>query len=585
MPPSTIHIGNVTLPLADFCVARTGILGITRSGKTYAAKGIAEQLMDAGIPILVFDAIGVWRHLKTPGDGAGAKGYPVVVAGGESPDLPLNPHSAAEIVRAAMRENVSLVIDLYDAKLSKADWRRIVASCFRTLLYENKTVRHIFLEEAAEYCPQKIMDGEVYAEVEKLARMGGNKGLGLTLINQRAQELNKAVLELCDNLVLMRQRGSHAIDSLEKWLDRASPDTAKEVAKSLSAMVQGDAWVWTEAADKPVRTRTLPIKSFHPDRRSTGNIEAKRPSVDAGKFVARLSGELSKVIEEARANDPAELKRRIAGLEKQLAAKPAATVETREREVPVLTDAQAAQLAELISSVDHAGKDFAELWNKLEALREQFGGCSDLISQTRDAAVQLRGAIIGRTVPVAAPAKEWTRPVVQEVIGAHRPHGIIVEGLAKSHARILNALSWWEAAGQKQPQRVQVAMVAGYTVNGHFNNVIGELKGGGYIDYPNGGCLTLTPEGRKIAPRHDAAPSREDLISRVRAVLKTEPRVKVFDVLVNAGSPVSRDDLASAAGYTVNGHFNNVVGEMNSLGVVEYPTRGYVSLNRQLFGE
>jgi hypothetical protein len=151
MPP-TIHIGNITLPLADFCVARTGILGITRSGKTYAAKGIAEQLMEAGIPILVFDAIGVWRHLKTPGDGPGAKGYPVVVAGGESPDLPLNPHSAAEIVRAAMRENVSLVIDLYDAKLSKADWRRIVASCFRTLLYENKSVRHIFLEEAAEYC-------------------------------------------------------------------------------------------------------------------------------------------------------------------------------------------------------------------------------------------------------------------------------------------------------------------------------------------------------------------------------------------------------------------------------------------------
>jgi hypothetical protein len=330
MPP-TIHIGNITLPLADFCVARTGILGITRSGKTYAAKGIAEQLMEAGIPILVFDAIGVWRHLKTPGDGPGAKGYPVVVAGGESPDLPLNPHSAAEIVRAAMRENVSLVIDLYDAKLSKADWRRIVATCFRTLLYENKTVRHIFLEEAAEYCPQKIMDGEVYAEVEKLARMGGNKGLGLTLINQRAQELNKAVLELCDNLVLMRQRGSHAIDSLEKWLDRASPETAKQVASSLSAMVQGDAWVWTEAADKPVRTRTLSLKSFHPDRRSTGHAEAVRKPVDAGKFVERMSGELEKVIEEAKANDPAELRRKIAALEKQLAAKPAAAVQTVER--------------------------------------------------------------------------------------------------------------------------------------------------------------------------------------------------------------------------------------------------------------
>jgi hypothetical protein len=157
--------------------------------------------------------------------------------------------------------------------------------------------------------------------------MGGNKGLGLTMINQRAQELNKAILELCDNLVLMRQRGSHAIDSLEKWLDRASPETAKQVAGSLSAMVQGDAWVWTEASEKPVRTRTLALKSFHPDRRSTGHVEAVRKPVDAGKFVERMSGELEKVIEEAKANDPAELQRQIAALKKEVAAKPAAPAE------------------------------------------------------------------------------------------------------------------------------------------------------------------------------------------------------------------------------------------------------------------
>ncbi|HUQ52255.1 MAG TPA: hypothetical protein VM692_08525 [Gammaproteobacteria bacterium] len=60
-------------------------------------------------------------------------------------------------------------------------------TCFRTLLYENEGMRHIFLEEAAEYCPQKVQDGETDAEVEKLVRMGGNASLAITLINQRAR--------------------------------------------------------------------------------------------------------------------------------------------------------------------------------------------------------------------------------------------------------------------------------------------------------------------------------------------------------------------------------------------------------------
>ena len=143
--------------------------------------------------------IGVWRYLKVAGAGAHGKGFKVV-AGGREPDLPLTPTSAPEIVRAAIRENIPLIIDLYDEKLSKADWRRIVQKCFRTLLYENHGLRHIFLEETAEYAPQKVFDGETYAEVEKLVRMGGNKSLGITLINQRAQEVNKAVLDLCEIL-------------------------------------------------------------------------------------------------------------------------------------------------------------------------------------------------------------------------------------------------------------------------------------------------------------------------------------------------------------------------------------------------
>lgn len=75
----------VEMPLNDFVVSRNAILGITKSGKTFTAKGIAEQLMELKIPIIVFDAIGMWRFLKIPSSKPGGKGFPIVVAGGAQP--------------------------------------------------------------------------------------------------------------------------------------------------------------------------------------------------------------------------------------------------------------------------------------------------------------------------------------------------------------------------------------------------------------------------------------------------------------------------------------------------------------------
>lgn len=317
---ANILIGDVAIPLGDFAVAGTAWLGIKKAGKTYGAKGVAEQLISHGVPLIVFDAIGLWRFLKTPGDGKDGKGFKVVVAGGEEPDIPLTAQNASEIIRAAMRSNVSLVIDLYDPKLSKADWRKIVQTGFHTLLYENKQhgPRYIVLEEAAEFCPQKVYDGETYAAVEKLARMGGNAGLGLALINQRSQEVNKAVLDLCDNLVLMRQRGSAAIEAVQKWMDKVSPDIADKIAASLPQISAGECWVWAENSDMPVYTKTHKLHSFHPDRTKHGENVKTRASVDTAEFVSTLLSELPKVVEEKKANDPLELKRKIRELEHQI---------------------------------------------------------------------------------------------------------------------------------------------------------------------------------------------------------------------------------------------------------------------------
>src|SRR3989304_6241728 len=117
----SLHLGDLRIPITDYASQGNAILGIRDSGKSYTATFIAERLLEHGIPFVAFDPIGIWKYLRVAGKG---KGYPVVVAGGRSGDLPLPPQSAPEIVRAAMRENLPLVLDLYSIQLSKADWKR-----------------------------------------------------------------------------------------------------------------------------------------------------------------------------------------------------------------------------------------------------------------------------------------------------------------------------------------------------------------------------------------------------------------------------------------------------------------------------
>jgi len=288
-----LQIGDgLSISAVEYASRANAILGIRDSGKTTTAKKIAEELFDAGIPFFAFDPSGRWRFMRSPAmvrsvghAGREGRGFPVVVLGGAQPDLPLDPEKAHEVVRAAMRAGVSLVIDLYEKRLTKADWRKVVQTCVQTIFYENEEIgglRHVFLEEAAEFVPQRPFDGRTYAEVEKLVRMGGNAGVGVTIINQRAEEVNKAVLELCDNLLLHRQRGKNSLLSLKKWLNAVEGDVA-DVTTTLAGLPAGECWAWFRDGGGPKRIHIAPLQSFHPDRRLmfSGKVAAARVDVSA----------------------------------------------------------------------------------------------------------------------------------------------------------------------------------------------------------------------------------------------------------------------------------------------------------------
>ncbi|MHC2250947.1 hypothetical protein ACVILK_000639 [Bradyrhizobium embrapense] len=368
MTKREFSLGKLRIDAAAYGSQGNAVLGIRDSGKTYTATEIAEKLFEAGVPFTTFDPTGVWRFLRVPGAG---RGYPVVVAGGKDGDLPLTVAGATEIVRAAMKSGVSLVLDLTDHHLSKADWKRIVKSCVRVMLSENAQygLRHVFIEEAAEFVPQRVIDGDVYAEVEKLARIGGNSRLGYTLINQRSQEVSKAVLELCENLFLHRQKGKNALDSLSKWFDVAEVAEGKEIMRTLPKLPSGQCWAWMGGDEAPELIKVPPKNSFHPDRRALhGDVGVlSATAVSVSDFVTLMKGSLTQIEEEAKANDPKLLRAEIARLTAELAKnggeRPEAIAAARQEG---FERARREASEELAGRIQHLGMEFQAALHQLE---------------------------------------------------------------------------------------------------------------------------------------------------------------------------------------------------------------------------
>jgi len=565
----------------------SAVLGIRDSGKTYTATELAEKLFEAGIPFVAFDPIGVWRFLRVPGHG---RGYPVVVAGGQAGDLPLTVASAPEYVRAAMRDGVSLIIDLFDINLSKADWKRIVMACVRVLLHENSKhgLRHVFIEEAAEFAPQRVGpdQGQVYAEIEKLARMGGNSRLGYTLINQRAEEVNKAVLELCDNLFLHRQKGRNSLTALSKWLDIGAVKDHREIIDSLSTLPTGECWAWLAGTERPIRIK-VPVKnSLHPDRRvmrGDGDIKVKT-AVDVGTFVTSMRSSLGKIEEEAKANDPAALRKRIAELERQIKA-PAPTID------PAAAD-RAYKDGYDTGTMHASAKGFDQGYAAASAAIA--GIVQSVIKAGNEFMVQLRLAekAIAEVPRPAAPAYTVPAPVrrPQQIVQVKTPiitrekpastNGHARPDITRPQQKILDQLAWLESMDiYPAPKETLAAVCRVSPSSSSYANNLGALRTAGLLDKGGGGFVSFTDSGRAAAsaPQETGQPVHEHWFEIV-----SKPQRLILETLVKyRAQPMVKEMLAEEIGVSSSSSsFANNLGALRTLGAIDYPKPGLVELTR-----
>lgn len=615
----TLNLGDgLTLPLAAV-TATFGLLAVRGAGKSNTAAVMAEEMFAAGLPFVVVDPVGSWYGLRSGADGAKDGGLPIPIFGGRHGDLPLERGGGELVADLVASRRLSCVLDL-SAFGSEADKKAFLLAFARRLYQVNTDPLHLFLEEADDYIPQRPIRDELQLlrAFENIVRRGRARGLGMTLITQRSAVVNKNVLTQVETLFAMRTTGPQDIAAIEAWVKHHQ--VSGEVVRTLAGLKPGEAWVWSPAFLEVMRRVQIRRRRTFDSGATPKNVtatDARKPATLADVDLGALRGEMAATIEKAKADDPKELKRRIAELE--AATRTAArgshdggnnvTTEIRE----VLTDADRellmalsvrlgsmpgelhGQLADTLATA--IGKAIDQHQAMIERARREFTGLLDKKGFTRILETLARAV----APPVVQSNARHPRNSVSTNAGPARPVSTsdanrrlvrnlstVSEGVTPVGQRILNSLAELEQLGARQPARELVAFMAGYThlQSKGFVNAMSALSTAGFVTY-GAGTVALTSEGRRRSVRPTAPRSAREVQDRVIAMLGGASG-RILEPLIEAyPEPMPRQAVAERAGY---GHlqskgFVNAISRLRTLGFVDYPDRGSIVAKPVLFLE
>lgn len=553
-------------PIPDKALdADIAILGKKGKGKTYTAKGIAERLLDMERRLIVMDPMSMWWGLKSSGDG-NKPGYDVAVFGGEHGDRKLNEEMAIPLARVLATENVPTVLDM--GQMTKAALIRFSIPFLSELYRTNRRPLTLILEEADVFAPQSPFKDQtvLLSEVDRIARRGRAFGFRLVTITQRTSKLNKDVLTQLSTLVAMGITSPQDRDAIKAWIEgNADPDKTKEVTGTLAKLPKGEGFVWAPDFDLLKRVKFPKIKTLDTSKTPEAGEEPIAPkslaqvdlsALDAALKTDEKPGKGSKSRQVLSAPDPHALKEaHQAGYSKGFDD----GIETARKE-----------LQKALSS------DGRELMRRTIDLHDEI---KKRLGNIALADIESSGSM---KLPRAtdAPGKDH-----QKALQNMRAADPEAPGLHRTQQKFLDAIAWLNACTADQPNRKQIAWVAGYkATSGTIGQVLSELNAMEFVTYPAPGCVALTPSGEKLAAAPDRPLKTADLQEMIKAKLSSMPR-RLLEVVLDAHpEPIERDELAVRAGYQpTSGTIGEGCSVLKNAGLIEYPGKGMVQASDVLF--
>jgi hypothetical protein len=444
---------------------RIAIVGTAGSGKTYAAKGFVERLLDSGARVAIMDPLGVWWGLRASADGSAA-GYPVVVFGGRHADVPITAEMGAALGRMIASEALVCVVDLSELG-SNAARRRFMAGFCEALYEANEEPLHLVFDEADLWAPQRPLPDQtgLLGHIEEIVRRGRVRGFIPWLITQRPAVVHKDVLSQADILIAMKLTSSQDRDAIGGWIEgQADRQKGKRILGDLPRLQRGEGYLWAPSYGILDRVGFPAIRTFDSSRTPKRGERLATPRTLAEVDLTAIVAALAAAETEDHSAKPREDRRRHAQLEQELAAAKA-RIEILEQEN-------------------------RELNSRLEGIAALIAGS--------------KHALVDAVSPEEPRPKIEAKPV--------RPIRVVTSNAAAASGDSLHpaARKLLLALAQHAPARFtwgQAATLAGLKPSGgHFNAGRKSLRESGYIEEAND-LLSATPAGLKAAGEVPPAPS------------------------------------------------------------------------------
>ncbi len=594
MTTRRLHLSkDLSLPL-DFVTKTAAILAQRRKGKTYTASVIAEEMVAAKQPFVALDPTGAWWGLRASADGQ-QEGLPVVVLGGQHGDVPLERTAGRLIADLVIDQPGFYVIDFSLFESGEAE--RQFAVDFAERLYRAKGQPgkdfplHLFVDEADRFIPQQMRKGSnetsprLLGAFEAIVRRGGLRGLGTTLISQRAAIVNKNVLEMIDVLIALRTVGPNDREAIAGYIDAHGTDAErKEMMGSLASLDIGEAWVWEPGAEPPLfeRVRIRPRQTFNSSATPKPGQQRIEPKRLAQVDLAALEQKMAATIEKAKADDPRELRKQIAELKAEnvkLAKARASEMQVVMRTKLTLTDAERALLEKFANRLS----DMASLLEKgrgqalaratdgisqaVAILIEDQGNRTNAYRKSFEQMLEQKGfqkildklATVSPSIPIqppsdhrnvsAAPRSPQPRRVDRALPPSTRrtPARLVSDGdvsLGKGERIILTAVAQYPDGATRE----QLTVLTGYARSSR-DTYLQRLSQAGFIHQNGGGTLRATDIGITALGDFEPLPIGDDLRAYWMRELPEGER-RVLEVLVKAyPHAVERSSIDEATGY------------------------------------
>jgi uncharacterized protein len=385
---------DLALPI-EAVTEKLAFLGRTGSGKTYAAQKVAEEMHAAGAQFVVIDPVGVWMGLRLAADGK-SPGLPIPVLGGLRGDIPLEATAGALIADLVVDRGVSMVLDVsqFESDADKARFAQAFADRFYFRKKAAPSAIHVFIEECQEFVPQNHQRGDerMLHAFTRLVKIGRNFGIGVSLISQRPQEVNKKVLNLTELLFCFQLTGPQERKTIEGWIAEKGLDA--DIAGELPKLKVGHPHVWSPSWLEISKVIAIDRKTTA-DVSSTPKVGAAAVARDLSPIdLDRLRKDMAATIEKAKAEDPRVLRQRIAELEREARNKstnkiPAARQKTVE--VPAVSAALVARLEAAIRKADAA---IERLGKVKDGTQEAINA---IVGAAKPIADELKALRVGRT--------------------------------------------------------------------------------------------------------------------------------------------------------------------------------------------